>query len=292
MSLRPPPVLPLIAALLMVALAVSGCSRIRLAYGSADLLLARYADSYLGLEGDQRARWEPELHRVLARHRREELPLLAAFFDRAARISEDGFKVTETTCLVESLRDIYRRHARLAVELATPLLADLGPAQVQALAERFAQDLADDQANRTGRDQALRDRAARYRKAIEEWTGPLAPNQRALVDQVTRRMPDTRGTALAYRTQKRAELIALLRSRVGESPIRDFLTLWLVDLQDLPPELSGAGPQLAGRLVELLNRLGETLTPEQRTRLAKRLSEVRSDLLNLQGEHRLAPLAC
>jgi hypothetical protein len=273
-------------------LVVSGSSRVRLAYASADLLLASYAESYLELDGDQRERWEPELQRVLALHRREELPRLAAFFDRALRISEGGFDAAETACLVESLRDIYQRHARLTVELATPLLANLRPAQVQALEDRFARDLADDQTKRTGRDQELRDRAARYRKAIEEWTGPLGPSQRALVEEVTRRMPDTREPVLAYRTQKRAELIALLRSRVEESRIRDFLTDWLVDFRDLPPELSRAGPQLEGRLVELLNRLGETLTPEQRARLAKRLSGLRSDLLKLQGEPRLAPLGC
>jgi len=276
----------------VLVLGLCGCSQVRLAYSSADLLLTAYAESYLDLKGPQIERWEPQLQRVLTRHRREELPYLAAFFGRALQAGRAGFTPTDTACLLESARELYRRHARLAVTLAAPLLADLDSTQIHRLKSRFARDLAEDQSRLGDKKGELDQRARRYAKAIEEWTGPLGPDQQALVAEVTGRMPDTSEALIAYRTRKRGELVALLESGAGFDRIGDFLTSWLVDYRDLPPELEQAGALLEDRLVELVSRLGATLTGEQHRRLEKRLSGLRRDLLKLQTEPRLAHLGC
>lgn len=277
---------------LALLLGLAGCSRVRLAYGSADLLLAGYADDYLGLREDQRERWRPDLKQVLARHRREELPYLASFFDRALAASQAGFSPSDTACLVATARDLYQRHARLAAALAAPLLADLEPAQVRALKARFARDLAEDLAEDDNPERELRARAKRYVKAIEEWTGPLAAEQKRLVREATGRMPNTRETVIAYRTRKRQALVDLIESGAGADQLESFLTDWLVDYRDLPPDLREAGERLEERLVGLISTLGQTLTSAQKTHLERRLSTLKSDLLRLQEQPRLAPATC
>lgn len=288
------PAPPLLAAALGLTLALSllGCSRITLAYGSADLLLATYADDYLGLIEDQRERWGPRLRGVLDRHRRDELPYLAAFFDQALALSRAGFRAAETTCLVHGARTIYQRHARLVVELVTPLLVALTPSQIQSLKERFARELAEDQAQTGISDWEWRRRARHYVKAIEKWTGPLSPDQVALVADISARMPDTRQAVLAYRTRKRDRLIALLESGADDQRLSGFLSAWLVDYSDLPPNLQEAGDALEQRLVELVTRVGQGLTREQHDHLGQRLSSLRAELLKLQQVPRLAALGC
>jgi hypothetical protein len=272
-------------------LGASGCSRVRLVYGSADLLLASYADDYLGLQDEQRQRWEPQLRGVLAEHRREGLPQLAAFFDQGLKVSQAGFPSGDTACLVRAARGVYQDHARLAVELAAPLLADLRPSQVKSLRARFARDQAEDRAEAAG-DLELHRRTQRYVRAIEDWTGPLGPDQRALVSETTGRMPDTRQAVLAYRTRKRDQLIALLEAGADAQRLKGYLTTWLVDYEDLPPGLEGAGEVLEEHLVELATRLGQGLTQKQRAHLERRLSGLCTDLLELQSQPRLAPLGC
>lgn len=288
------PVPSLIAALLAanLLLALPGCSRIELAYGSADLLLATYADDYLGLLEDQREGWEPLLREVLARHRRDELPYLAAFFDQALKVSQSGFHAAETACLVHGSRTIYQRHARLIVELVTPLLAELTPSQIQSLKARFSRELAEDQAHTGGPNWEERRRTRHYVKATEKWTGPLDTEQAALVADITGRMPDTRRGILGYRTRKRDQLIVLLESGADAGRLKGYLTAWLVQYRDLPTELQEAGDALEERLVELVGRLGQGLNRKQRAHLERRLSELRADLLKLQREPRLAPLGC
>ncbi len=281
-------------AFLAAALLLAGCSRVELAYNSAEPLLKLYADDYLGLDGDQLTLWEPRLEAALARHRAEELPYLAAFFGAMLEASRLGFDNRNADCLVASFKDLYRRHATFAAGLVAPLLAGLTTNQINALEQRFLVEYEDDRSDPARRDihREQRKRADRYRKAIEDWTGPLGADQRTLIADVTARMPDTAESVLAYRTRKRAELIALLRAGTAELPIRAFLESWLVDYRDLPPDLERAGEAIGDRIAELLVRLGASLNDRQRARLEQRLRQLRDDLMDLQEEPRVAPLAC
>lgn len=288
------PRLPRLALVLVAVLLVpSGCSRIQFAYKSADFLVARYAEDYLELDDRQLERWEPQLKTALDTHRAEELPQLAAFFDQTLKASRAGFDASNTRCLVDSSRDLYRDHARLAVGLAAPLLAGLDRRQIDALERRFQTDNADDRI-KPGTDPARerRKRIQRYTKSIEEWTGPLDAAQRQLVAEIAGRMPDTGQNMLDYRQRKQQALLALLRSGADEARIRAFLTDWLVDYRDLPPDLEQAGEAIAARVQELLIRLGASLNGAQRERFQSRLSDLRDDLLALQSAPRLAPLRC
>lgn len=283
----------LVVGLVAVALVLGGCSRIRTVYRSADFLVGGYADNYLALEPAQRAQWRPRLKSVLARHRGEELPRLAGFFDQVLAASRAGFDGDRASCLTAGFRDLYRSHARLAVEAVAPLLAGLNAGQVDALERRFQAQALDDRVKPgTDPDRERRRRARRYGSAIEEWTGPLSPGQRELVAGIAGRMPDTGETVLAYRSQKRTELIGLLRAGAGEREIGEFLTAWLVDYRDLPPVLGEAGRDIEARVGELLVRLGGSLDAGQRERLQSRLTGLRDDLMGLQKAPRSVPLGC
>ncbi len=279
--------------LLGALLTLSGCSRIRIVYGSADFLLANYAEAYLGLDSRQLEDWEPRLKTALAEHRAQELPQLAGFFDRTLKASRDGFDASSTDCLATAFKRLYRDHARLAVGLVSPLLAGLDAEQVEALGRRFKTEYEDDRI-KPGTDPGheRRKRARRYTKSIEEWTGPLSANQRELVAGIAGRMPDTGAAVLVYRTKKRQELIALLRAGAGEAHLRAFLMDWLVEYRDLPPDLERAGKEIEARLAELLTSLGASLDAAQRDRLQSRLKGLRDDTLDLQKKPHIMPLSC
>jgi hypothetical protein len=99
-------------------LLLSGCSSMRLAYNTADFFIGRYADDYLGLDGSQMERWSPTLDAALARHREQELPYLAAFFNSAQNEARKGFTEAGVGCLLDQFEVIYRRHFTLAAETA------------------------------------------------------------------------------------------------------------------------------------------------------------------------------
>jgi hypothetical protein len=284
----------LAAAIVAFALTLAGCSRVGIAYNTGDFLATAYAKDYLDLEQAQLERWEPLLDTELARHRAEELPYLAAYFDQIFTASEAGFDTRNMECLTDEFRELYRRQARFAVTLAAPLLAELTPKQIERLDQRFREEAAEDRAEIAKRSttREKEKRARRYVKSIEEWTGPLSSEQQTIVKEVTGRMPDTQASLVTYRTAKREQLMALIRDKASEPEIKDFLTDWLVDFDDLPPDLEQGGQQLGERIGELFVGLGRTLDTTQRDRLNKRLRSLRDDFMKLQRQPRMAPTTC
>lgn len=280
--------------LLVAVLTLVGCSALTIAYNRADFFMKAYAKDYLDLEPLQVASWEPLLTRELARHRAEELPHLAAYANQVLRASRLGFDERNITCLIDSSRDLYQRQARYAVTLVTPLLVGLSPAQIKSLDKRFKEEAEEDLAELAegGGAGERKQRTRRLVDAIEDWTGPLASAQEALVAEAMGRLPETRRLYLDYRGRQRGDLIALLEARAGEASISAFLTAWLVDWRDMPPALDQARGAMNAGIAELFIRLAASLDQTQRDRLDKRLRDLRDDLMELQRQPQMATLSC
>lgn len=279
--------------LALLLLVVAGCSRVSLAYNTADFFIERYADDYLSLSSDQMAAWEPKLEAALARHRRDELPYIAAFFDLGYRGARRGFDKTTVDCLLDELEQVYRRNARLAAAVTAPLLAELSQRQIRDLAEKFRKDQADDaKDDREGKARRERKRAEHYIRSVESWVGPLSKPQRRTVREVAASMPDAGPAWAAYNDGKRRALVRLLRQGAGEARIRRFLTDWLADFRDLPPNLQEAHIGMRKSIAELFLRLDPSFSPQQRSRFAGRLRDLRDDFLNLQRHPRMASRPC
>lgn len=275
------------------ALLLSGCSGVRLAYNSADFLIERYADDYLGLDGSQMESWAPTLDVALAQHREQELPYLAAFFDSAQNDARKGFNNADVHCLLDQFEVIYRRHLTLTVEAVAPLLAALDKQQIDALERTFREEAREDaEDNAPGEAATLeRKRAKRYEKNMQWWVGDLSDQQREIVRDVTASMPES-SIWYAYRDGKRRELIALLRGQASAERIERFLNDWLVEYRDMPAALERARTDMRRGFTDLLVRLDATLDPGQRHKLIDRLTRLRGDFMALQRQARMAPVGC
>jgi len=288
------PTLILLLALLTAALTLTGCSRVKLAYNTADFFIQGYVDDYLGLTPAQKASWTPTLDAALEQHRAEELPHLAAFFDGALDQARRGFTDDGVNCLLDQFETLYQRHFRLAADAAAPLLAQLDRKQIAELERSFREEALEDAAE-TGTDAADRrthKRAKRYEKNMDWWIGEITSRQRGIVRDVARAVPDTAPAWYDYRDRKRRELIALLRSGASEQRIETFLTGWIVDFRDMPSSLRQSRGAIRKAFAQLLLRLDPTFTPEQRARLVGRLTMLRDDFMTLQQSPRMAPRGC
>jgi hypothetical protein len=277
-------------------LLMTGCSGVRIAYNTADYLIEHYADGYLSLDSAQITSWTPTLDAALDRHRQQELPYLAAFFDSAMRDARKGFRRADVDCLWQQFETIYKRHFRLAAEAAAPLLASLTRDQINELEREFAKEAREDATNDDPASIARRERkrAERYEDNMRWWIGDLTEDQRRIVADVTRSMPDTATAWYDYRNHKRDQLIALLRRGAGAERIERFLAEWLVDYKDMPASLKSARPELRRRFGDLIVRLDGSFSSDQRDKLIQRLTRLRDDFKALQRTRpgRMAPVGC
>jgi hypothetical protein len=278
--------------LVPLVLLIGGCSGMHLAYNTADFFIERHADDYLGLDSAQMQRWSPTLEAALNRHRQEELPYLAAFFDSAQNHARKGFTPTDVACLLDQFEVIYRRHFSLAAATAAPLLADLDRAQIDALERTFRNEAREDAEDATKPvAQRVDKRVERYERNMRWWIGGLTEHQRDILREVVAGLPES-NTWYHYRDRKRRELIALLRSDASGARLERFLTAWLVDYSDMPAELGRGRGQLRRGMTDLLVRLDASLTDAQRRQLIDRLTGLRRDFMRLQRNPRMAPVSC
>lgn len=267
-------------AIAVLTILTLGCSRTELAYRNADSLLAYYAWRSVHTGAAQRDHWQPVLQSTLRQHREQELPLVIAYLDLATRNIRETEGTEGAACLVDGALLLYQRHARLAVDLAVPLLATLDAAQVEHLAEyttRQQQNAVkryndpDPQRRKAARQERIRDR-------IERWTGKLNDNQRQQVNDALERIPDLSASWLAYRAQQTNTLLAMLETGTNAEALRAYLEDWWVHRDGTSTETRQLWRVARHEFIRLIDTLATTLTDKQRARLEKRLGDLRADL--------------
>lgn len=269
-----------VATLCACALLLSACSMPKLLYGQADWLLMRQVNEYLDLDPAQAAQLAAAIAAGMQRHRVEELPAIAATLRGFAAHARSGLNHANVRDGIERARTLALRSAELGIAPLSATLAALTPAQRAHLARRF--DVHNDRyrerhALHAPREQRLQRRAQRTVERIEDWTGPLEPEQVTLVHAIRDSMPDNAAQWLAYTQARQRELLAALDAGAPARDIERLLRASWLQQQDLPAVLAAHRAQQIDALVELLVRLHATLDSVQRAHLVGRLEDLARD---------------
>ena len=264
----------------VVVLLGSACSRTDLAYRNSDRLLAYYSWKTVRTSDAQREHWQPLLQATLRYHRESELPLLIAYLDLAGRVVEQRDDSVGAACLVDGALLIYQRHARLAAELAAPLLAELGTDQLRHLAKYTTQRQQDAVKHYLDPDPQRRNAARQKRitERIEKWTGKLNDSQRQQVKDALEKIPDLSAAWLAYRAEHTDTLLAMIANGVDTEALREYLDGWWVRRDGTSAETSQSWDVARSEFIQLMDNITTSLTDTQRARFEKRLGELRDDL--------------
>ena len=269
-----------LAIIAVLAIISAACSRAEFAYRNADWLLEYYAWQTVSISAAQRDHWRPQLQATLQRHREEELPLVIAWLDLAGR----GIRETEGTpsaaCLVDGALLLSRQHARLAVDLSVPLLADLDVTQIRHLARYMTQRQQDAVKRYLDPDPEKRkaSRQQRFLERIENWTGKLNDGQRKQVRDALEHIPDLSVSWLTHRAQQTDTLLTMLETGATTEDLRNYLDKWWVQREGTSAETSRLWRVARDEFAQLMDGLAATLTPRQRARLEDRLGDLRADL--------------
>jgi hypothetical protein len=258
----------------------SACSRAEFAYRNADWLLKYYTWKTLQTSTAQRKRWEPLLQSTLREHREQQLPVVIAYLDLAARMISIADDPVDTTCLVDGALLLYQQHARLAAELTAPLLAELDTDQIGHLSKFMSERQQEAVKDYLNPDPQLRKTAREERiiERIETWTGKLDGSQRHMVYQALERIPDMSASWLEYRAQRNDMLLSLLETGTDTAALRKYLEDWWVH-RDGATAATRQHWQLARHeFIQLLEKLAVSLTGKQRVKLGNRVGDIRREL--------------
>ena len=280
-----------IIGVLLAALALGGCSAVRLGYNSGPTLVYWWLDSYFDFDGEQTLRMRNDLLAVHDWHRKSEVPLLAQMLKDLQSMAPKPVTTEQVCAIVIELQT--RLHVTL--DRVTPTIAAIAPGLQSAQLEHISQE--------------FERRNSKWRK---EWIdGTPAERSERRVKQIVERVESFYGTLEpAQLTVVRAHIAS--SSFDGSRQLREMQrrhqdalqTLRKIRSGDITPDRAGAEirgllertlkapapayrrymDQLTTESCTALASLHNSSTPEQRTRLAQALKGYEEDARALAAQ--------
>lgn len=274
---------------LLAGLLLQGCSAVRLGYGNADSITRWWLDQYLDLSPEQDALSRERLARLVAWHRKTQLPDYVALL-RQGKAFAAGQPTTNDAL---ALNDSVIRRVRVLAEQATPdvadLLATLTPVQIDRMAARFADknaDLAKEMRLADGEAAQNKERYKRVLERAEYWLGDFSNEQEGTL----RRMVEAKDPGGHFwfdeRLRRQRELLDLMRQVQKERPPRERTIALLRDYAarfDLPADPARLARAQAMRRAsaELTVAILAMATPVQREHARQKFDDLIHDLTEL-----------
>lgn len=277
--------------LLAACALLAACSATRLAYDNADTALRFMASSYLDLDPEQTEEMRQRIVQFHEWHRANELPAYAALMRSASARAGRGITAEDVAWGLDNLRARYRRSAARAVEGAAPVLATLTPGQIAGLERKFAENNEKYEKDFLAADETKRRRAQAKRvlERIRDFAGDLTDDQEARIKRFA--LANEKHVALRFedRRQLQRDLVDAIRTQHNAKE----LGASLAEIFNRPERRRSetfiredkAWDEALGRLIVELDR---SLSPKQRARVVRRLSDYASDFAALAGEKKEA----
>ncbi|MBI5900072.1 MAG: hypothetical protein HZB40_12675 [Rhodocyclales bacterium] len=282
--------LPLL--LISAALLLPACSAVRLGYGNADSLARWWIDQYLDLSAEQDALARERLTRLMAWHRKSQLPDYASVLGQARSLATGKATAADGLLLTEAIIRRVRRFADQAIPDAADLLLTLTPAQIERMAVRQAEkNLSYAKEARLAEGEAGR-RKARFMRLLERaeyWYGAFSDDQEAAIRQLVEAQPSGAQFWYEERLRRQNELLELARRVQAEKPSRERVVALLRDYADrfdIPADPSRRVVALALRQAssELAAAIQALTTPAQREHARTRFDDLIREIGELAQE--------
>jgi len=258
------------------ALALAACSATRVAYDNADTVIRFMASSYLDLDPAQSEDLRPRIARFHQWHRVNELPAYAALLQSASRRAANGVTAEDVSWGLGNLRARYRGLAAKAAEDAAPVLATLRPAQLAVLERKFAE---------SNEKYAKEFLPADEKKRLRDFAGGLTPEQEARIGGFV--AAHERHAALRFEDRQRLqrELVALImQHREPQELGRQLAEMFTRPEARRSEEFLREDRRWDEDFAQLVVDLDRSLSPAQRARVVRRLSDYAEDCAVLAGK--------
>ena len=282
-------VLVLVRALTVVLLilALGGCTAVRLAYNNADTLVRFMASDYVDLEPPQADEFKARLARFHGWHRARELPVYATFLTEAGGRLEKGIADADVAWASAQLRAHYRRFVTQAVQESAPVLVSLSPAQIADMEKKLADLNAKFARERHLDDQGkrLRRNAKQMHKQFDDWLGSLSDAQEKRIDRFVREHDALSLARFEDRKRRQREGMALIRSERDPAALAPRLTELFADPDaGRATDLRAALARYEMEQRRLIVEIDRSATPEQRETAVRRAARYASDFKVLAAQ--------
>ncbi|WP_236589662.1 DUF6279 family lipoprotein [Ramlibacter aurantiacus] len=275
---------------MLLALALVGCSAIKLGYSNLGELSYWWLDGYFDFDDDQARHVRQELARLHRWHRQDELPHLVRTLARMEQMAAGDVTAEQVCGVFDELRQRLRGLREQAEPALVATARRLTPANLAQLASKHERN------NREWRRKWLRlppheltqQRAKQFQEHAERLYGSLEPVQRQVLHEHKARSVFDPARALAERQRRQADLRLTLEQL--QAPELDAgqaraLLAGLLDRAERSPDAvwERHQEQLVREHCAVSARIHNVASPAQRDAAISRLRSWQRDLIELAG---------
>lgn len=278
-----------IIGVLVLALALSGCSALKLGYSNLPELGLLWLDRYFGFDDDQTPAVRQALGRVHQWHRETELPQAIALLQRMEAMAPADVTPEQACTVAHAVRERFSVVAMQAEPEGTRVARSLQPHQLERLAQRHARN--EREFRREWLDVPGTERSERRIKQIEGHAerlyGRLEPAQRAVLRERVPTLTYDAERILQERRRRQADTRATLekvRAASSEEEARGLMRAMLGRMQRSPDaQWLAYQDSFWKQHCALFAAVHLAASAPQREAAAQRLRGWRNDLSELAG---------
>ena len=269
----------------VLTLAIAGCSFTATAYRHADRIIVWKLDHYFDLNRDQRYDLGQRLTPILDKHRREALPQYETFLREVRQRVERGLTGPDIDWA-------YTAYDRLRTDLFERVVADSGvflasvdARQVHTFESAMQKDNAKaERLVQTPAPERLKERAQTTLDLAKDWLGRLSKEQQTQIREWSLTLPDVEPMWVAYQQQRRQELVTLLhQSRTPEQIARELRSMFVYHDQTAPASYQNAIRHMRENAKTMALAIDQRMTPDQRRHAVAKLQRLIDQVHDLQA---------
>jgi hypothetical protein len=275
---------------LALALALSGCSAIKLGYGNLPHLAYWWLDNYADFSDEQAPLVRDEIVRVHAWHRQQELPKVLEMVDRMEQLAPGEISAQQACGIVDEARARLKAVADHAEPAMATLLAMLTPREHRHLARKFRRNNESFHKEWVAlrRPELVEKRHKQMTERLEMFYGRLEEPQRAVLRQRLELSMFDPARALVEWERRQQDLLQMLRRLsqrgVPEAEARALLRGWIERAEKSPDPVHRAYQEaLLKEGCATFAAVHQSTTPGQREHAVRRLRAYQRDIRDLMA---------
>jgi hypothetical protein len=273
--------------LILLVIAVSGCSQLKLVYSFGGDAIQNETEFYLDLNEEEGAALERRIEELVSWHRVEMLPLYAEFFRKGAEAVDRGaLDEPRVRLVIEEMQYLLRQTVEGAVpHVATVMVGHTKPRKLNHLRARMAERSSERRKElEVPKLEWLSERTESSVRRFRRFFGDLSEVQVAMV---RRYFAETAGSSKPWqrvREDRRQAFLAFLSGRPDQDQIAKFLSRIMLHSEEIVgPEYKRLAVAWWARFTDWMVEMMGSLDANQRQYFSKTLRDYADDMIDLSS---------
>ena len=274
-------------ALILLMIAVSGCSSLKLFYSFGGDAIQNETEFYLDLNEEEEAAVRRGVEELVSWHRAKMLPLYADFFRKGGEVVDRGaLDELRVSSAIQEMRDLLRQTVEGAVPyIASVLVGHTKPPKLNHIRARMAERSTERREKlEVPKLEWLLERTESSVRRFERFFGDLSEAQVAMV---RRYFADTVETSKSWqwvREDRRQAFLVFLAGRPDQDQITKFLPRILLHSDEVVgPEYKRLADAWWARFTEWMAEMMGSLDAKQRQHFSTTLRNYADDMIDLSS---------